>query len=70
MRAALGGWEIIRTLGMRIAKLELVHRFAAETGAAGVLIAVAHAELPVNATHTIPSSAMGFGAVNRLSAVR
>ena len=67
---ALGGWKIIRTLGMRIAKLEPVHGFAAETGAAVVLMATAHIGLPVSTTHTITSSVMGVGAVNRLSAVR
>lgn len=67
---ALGGWKIIRTLGMRIAKLEPVHGFAAETGAAAVLMAAAHVGLPVSTTHTITSSVMGVGAVNRLSAVR
>lgn len=67
---ALGGWKIIRTLGMRIAKLDPVHGFAAETGAAVVLMSMAHIGLPVSTTHTITSSIMGVGAVNRLSAVR
>lgn len=67
---ALGGWKIIKTLGMRIAKLDPVHGFAAETGAAMVLMATAHIGLPVSTTHTITSSVMGVGAVNRLSAVR
>ena len=67
---ALGGWKIIKTLGMRITKLEPVHGFAAETGAAAVLMVTAHIGLPVSTTHTITSSVMGVGAVNRLSAVR
>jgi PiT family inorganic phosphate transporter len=67
---AMGGWKIIRTLGMRITKLEPVHGFAAETGAAAVLMVTAHIGLPVSTTHTITSSVMGVGAVNRLSAVR
>ncbi len=66
----LGGWKIIRTLGMGIVKLEPVHGFAAETGAAVVLMATAQIGLPVSTTHTITSSVMGVGAVNRLSAVR
>ena len=66
----LGGWKIIRTLGMGIAKLEPVHGFAAETGAAAVLMATAHIGLPVSTTHTITSAVMGVGAVNRFSAVR
>jgi len=55
---------------MRIVKLEPVHGFAAETGAATVLLATAHIGLPVSTTHTITSSVMGVGATKRLSAVR
>jgi len=66
----LGGWKIIRTLGMNIAKLEPVHGFAAETGAAMVLMTTAQIGLPVSTTHTITSSIMGVGAINGLSAVR
>jgi PiT family inorganic phosphate transporter len=67
---AAGGWRIIRTLGMKIVKLEPVHGFAAETGAATVLMFTAHIGLPVSTTHTITSSVMGVGAIKRLSAVR
>jgi PiT family inorganic phosphate transporter len=67
---AAGGWRIVRTLGMRIVKLEPVHGFAAETGAAAVLLVTAHIGLPVSTTHTITSAVMGVGAAKRLSAVR
>ena len=67
---AVGGWRIVRTLGMGIVKLEPVHGFAAETGAAAVLLVTAHIGLPVSTTHTITSSVMGVGAIKRLSAVR
>lgn len=67
---AAGGWRIVRTLGMGIVKLEPVHGFAAETGAAAVLMVTAHIGLPVSTTHTITSSVMGVGAIKRLSAVR
>lgn len=66
----VGGWRIVRTLGMKIVKLEPVHGFAAETGAAGVLLFTAHFGLPVSTTHTITSSILGVGATKRLSAVR
>jgi len=66
----MGGWKIIRTLGMNIAKLEPIHGFAAETGAAMVLMTTAQIGLPVSTTHTITSSIMGVGAINGLSAVR
>ncbi|MFM8552064.1 MAG: anion permease [Nitrospiraceae bacterium] len=67
---AVGGWKIVRTLGMRILTLEPVHGFAAETSAATVLLVTAHLGLPVSTTHTITSSVMGVGVVKRLSAVR
>lgn len=67
---ALGGWQIVRTLGMGIVKLEPVHGFAAETGAAAVLLVTAHIGLPVSTTQTITTSVMGVGAIKRLSAVR
>jgi len=66
----VGGWRIMRTLGMRIVKLEPVHGFAAETGAASVLLFTAHFGLPVSTTHTITSSILGGGATKRKSAVR
>jgi len=66
----MGGWQIIRTLGMNITKLEPIHGFAAETGAAMVLMTTAQIGLPVSTTHTITSSIMGVGSINGLSAVR
>ena len=60
----------MKTLGMNIVKLEPVHGFVAETGAATVLMFTAHIGLPVSTTHTITSSVMGVGAIKRLSAVR
>ncbi|HXV67744.1 MAG TPA: inorganic phosphate transporter [Nitrospira sp.] len=66
----VGGWRIVKTLGMKIAKLEPVHGFAAETGAATVLLFTAHFGLPVSTTHTITSSILGVGSTRRLSAVR
>lgn len=67
---ALGGWQIVRTLGMGIVKLEPVHGFAAEAGAAAVLLVTANIGLPVSTTQTITTSVMGVGAIKRLSAVR
>jgi len=67
---AVGGWQIVRTLGMGIVKLEPVHGFAAETAAAAVLLVTAHIGLPVSTTHTITTSVVGVGAIKRLSAVR
>lgn len=67
---ALGGWRVIRTLGMRITKLEDVHGFAASATAATIIEAASEIGLPVSTTHTISGSIMGAGATRRLSAVR
>jgi PiT family inorganic phosphate transporter len=67
---ALGGWRIIRTLGMRLTHLEPIHGFAAEATAAATLTVTSRLGIPLSTTHTIGSSIMGVGASKRLSAVR
>ncbi|HEX6988210.1 MAG TPA: inorganic phosphate transporter [Bacillota bacterium] len=66
----VGGWRVIRTLGMRMLKLEPIHGFAAETGAALVLTFTAGSGVPVSTTHTITGSILGVGASRGFSAVR
>lgn len=66
----VGGWRVIRTLGLRLTKLEPVHGFAAETGAAAVIFTAAKFGIPVSTTHAIGSAIMGVGSTQRLSAVR
>jgi PiT family inorganic phosphate transporter len=66
----VGGWRVIRTMGMRMTHLEPVQGFAAETGAATVITAAAHFGIPVSTTHAIGSAIMGVGATKRFSAVR
>jgi inorganic phosphate transporter, PiT family len=66
----IGGWRVIRTMGMKMTHLEPVNGFAAETGAATVITAAARLGIPVSTTHAIGSSIMGVGATKRLSAVR
>jgi PiT family inorganic phosphate transporter len=58
---AVGGWRIMRTMGQRVADLEPVHGFAAETTAASVLIGTASLGMPVSTTHVISSAIMGVG---------
>ena len=67
---SIGGWRVIRTLGLRLTKLEPVHGFAAETAAAGVITGAGVLGIPVSTTHAIGSAIMGVGATERLSAVR
>jgi PiT family inorganic phosphate transporter len=58
---AVGGWRIMRTMGHRVAELEPVHGFAAETTAASVLLGTATLGMPVSTTHVISSAIMGVG---------
>ncbi|MGH2355307.1 MAG: inorganic phosphate transporter [Chloroflexota bacterium] len=67
---AFGGWRIIHTLGARVTRLEPVHGFAAETGAATVIELASRLGVPVSTTHTIGTAIMGVGATRRFSAVR
>jgi PiT family inorganic phosphate transporter len=67
---AVGGWRIMRTMGHRVAELEPVHGFAAETTAATVLVGTAHFGMPVSTTHVISSAILGVGTSQGLRAVR
>lgn len=66
----LGGWRIIKTLGMRVTQLETYQGFCAEAAAATTLTITARFGIPVSTTHTIGSAIMGVGSTRRLSAVR
>jgi PiT family inorganic phosphate transporter len=65
-----GGWRIVKTMGMRITKLEPVGGFCAETAAAISILGATFGGIPVSTTHTISGAIMGVGATRRLSAVR
>jgi PiT family inorganic phosphate transporter len=67
---AVGGWRIMHTMGQRVAELEPVHGFAAETTAASVLIVTAHLGMPVSTTHVISSAIMGVGSARGAKGVR
>jgi PiT family inorganic phosphate transporter len=67
---AMGGWRVIKTLGVQMLKLEPVHGFAAETSATAVILGASLLGLPVSTTHVVSSTIMGVGATQRLSAVR
>jgi len=65
----LGGWRIIRTMGVRITKLDPVNGFAAETAASTAILLASNFGIPLSTTHTIGTAIMGVGATRRLSAV-
>jgi PiT family inorganic phosphate transporter len=65
-----GGWRVIRTMGMKITKLQPIHGFAAETSAALVITAASRIGMPLSTTHVIASGIMGVGATRKFSAVK
>jgi PiT family inorganic phosphate transporter len=65
-----GGRRIIHTMGTRLAHLEPIHGFAAETAAATVIQVASRLGFPLSTTHVISSSILGAGASRRLNAVR
>ena len=67
---SVGGWKIIKTIGVNMIRLKPIGGFAAETGAAIVIETMTAMGAPVSTTHVISTSIMGVGASKRLSAVR
>jgi inorganic phosphate transporter, PiT family len=67
---AMGGWRIVRTMGLRVVELRPIDGFAAETAAATVIEVASRLGIPVSTTHVISSSILGVGATRSLSAVR
>jgi len=67
---AIGGWRVIRTLGMRVTALQPIHGFVSDASAATVIEAASLLGIPVSTTHCASSAIMGVGATRRLSAVR
>ena len=67
---AMGGWRIVRTMGLRVVELRPIDGFAAETAAATVIEVASRLGIPVSTTQVISSSILGVGATRSLSAVR
>jgi len=67
---AIGGWRVIRTVGMKITALQPVHGFATQASAATVIEIASRLGIPVSTTHCATAATMGVGATKRLSAVR
>jgi inorganic phosphate transporter, PiT family len=65
-----GGWRIVKTMGTKIAKLQPVGGFCAETAGALTLFGATAAGIPVSTTHTITGAIVGVGATKRFSAVK
>ncbi|MFH1077641.1 MAG: inorganic phosphate transporter, partial [Pseudomonadota bacterium] len=67
---AFGGWRIVKTMGMRITKLQPVGGFCAETAGAFTLFMATYLGIPVSTTHTITGAIIGVGSTKRFSTIR
>jgi PiT family inorganic phosphate transporter len=67
---ALGGWRIVKTMGMKLTKLKPVHGFCAETAGAATIFVATHFGIPVSTTHTIAGSIVGVGLTHNRSSIQ
>lgn len=66
---SIGGYRIIKAVGMDMVKLEKYQGFAADMAGAGCLLLSSLTGIPVSTTHTKTTAIMGVGAARRLSSV-
>lgn len=66
---SVGGYRIIKSVGMDMVKLEKYQGFSADLAAVVCLFTASIMGLPVSTTHTKTTAIMGVGAAKRLSAV-
>ncbi|MGI6778216.1 MAG: inorganic phosphate transporter [Acetivibrionales bacterium] len=66
---SIGGYRIIKAVGMDMVKLEKYQGFAADTAAVICLFTASTLGLPVSTTHTKTTAIMGVGAAKRPSSV-
>lgn len=67
---SIGGYRIIKSVGMDMVKLEPYQGFAADLGASASLLTAQLLGLPVSTTHTKTTAIIGVGASTRLSSVK
>ncbi len=66
---SIGGYRIIKSVGMDMVKLEKYQGFAADLAAVTCLFTSSVFGIPVSTTHTKTTAIMGVGAAKRLSSV-
>lgn len=66
---SVGGYKIIKAVGMDMVKLESYQGFSADLAAASCLLISSLFGIPVSTTHTKTTAIMGVGAAKRLSSV-
>jgi len=67
---AIGGWKIVKTMGMKLTKLKPVHGFCAESAGALTIFLATNLGIPVSTTHTISGSIIGVGSTTNFSGIK
>jgi len=67
---SIGGYKIIKTMGMDMVKLEKYQGFSAELSAAVIMLVSTKLGIPLSTTHTKTTAIMGVGVAKRLSALK
>jgi PiT family inorganic phosphate transporter len=67
---AIGGWRIVKTMGMGLTHLKPVGGFCAEVAGAITLFFATNFKIPVSTTHTITGAIVGVGSVTKLRGIR
>ncbi len=65
-----GGWKVIETVGMKMARLEPIHGFSAEASGGFAILFSTLFGAPISTTHVIGSSIMGAAAGEGISRLR
>src|SRR5689334_8899172 len=67
---AVGGWRIVKTMGMGLTHLKPVGGFCAEVAGAITLFTATFLKVPVSTTHTITGAIVGVGSVTKARGIR
>jgi inorganic phosphate transporter, PiT family len=67
---AIGGWRIVKTMGMGLTHLKPVGGFCAEVAGAITLFMATFLKIPVSTTHTITGAIIGVGSVTKARGIR
>lgn len=65
-----GGWRIVKTVGLRISKMEPVHAFSAQLASAITMMGASMIGGPVPVSQVVGPAVIGVGAARRASGVR
>jgi inorganic phosphate transporter, PiT family len=67
---AMGGWRIVKTMGMRLTRLRPIGGFCAEVAGACTLFGATALHIPVSTTHTITGAIIGVGSTTRMRGIK